>query len=909
MKPKQENKSIPLETGIKKNQNINKPTQKPKKLKNNFKQDHQYTSSNRNDKKFNNNTFYIKNEHNNKNANKFIDINALIKNGRNTSAPHLKDKKNKNNRVNKNNNEYNTGFSPNKFNNNSKDNVLSDKFKIHNKPKRTYNFNRNTNVNHQVNNIKQNNNSKTNKKYYNNDLYNENNNEPLYKINLMNNTYVRVKKDNYNNNTPDISKYKKRNPMIKSNNLSTFRGIQERIENLRKQIKEKKSNEIGLIGQRLKNNKQKNHTRNYNNQSFGKNSNMNNTINYNPVTKMNIGTIENEIGNEDHGGNMEGNYNSDYVDATPSKKDRNENNFNSIDVSSSKYGSSNTKDKDYSKKGYNKKNLDASGHSLNKKNDIAKKINTGTENNKFLFNDLAIYNTNRINTDKNKKKSKSKKIKTVNYPIENEYHYTKSSNAFNTVKNKLNKSSISNSNYKRTIDTSHNKFLNKSKNNVSFDKKKMNSVKRIKMNSDVNKDIIMNKLMGKRNMDKVNINRVNNKSLNYTFDNTYSSNKGKKIAPKLKNIKKVEKTDNAENIDIQQKQEIKENQENQESQEKQEIKQQEEVAKNEENKIRMVDNIGCICHAGEISYGNPKINQDNYFNYKINTDDLVFVGVCDGHGENGHYVSEYLINHLPQDFNEAYNDLQQKEQKPFDDISLESITKTFEESFLKTDNDLNEFCNNMKKKKLTGENVDNYFNCDYSGSTCVSILLKQNDINKVYIANVGDSRTIVIREKDNNWTCKQLSRDHKPTEKDEYNRIIEADGEIEAIEDDNGNWTGPLRVWEKGSEGPGLAMTRSLGDKVGAKIGVVCTPEVFKYLIKEEDRAFIIASDGLWEYMNNQEVTNSVKELITNMRNNNENNEVNADIITKELFNQSVERWRKKEQGIDDITIICVLLK
>ena len=103
-------------------------------------------------------------------------------------------------------------------------------------------------------------------------------------------------------------------------------------------------------------------------------------------------------------------------------------------------------------------------------------------------------------------------------------------------------------------------------------------------------------------------------------------------------------------------------------------------------------------------------------------------------------------------------------------------------------------------------------------------------------------------------------------------------------------------------------MTRSLGDKVGSKIGVVCTPEVFKYFIKEEDRAFIIASDGLCEYMNNQDEANSVKELITNMRNNNENGEINADLISRELFNQSVERWRQKEQGIDDITIICVIL-
>ena len=406
MKPKQEIKSIPLEAGIKKNQNINKPTQKPKKLKNNFKPDHHYTSNNKNDKMFNNNTFNNKNEHNNKNINKVVDANASIKNGRNTSAPHLKDKKNKNNKVTKNNNDYNTGFSPNKFNYNSKDNVSFDKLKNHNKPKRTYNFNKNTNVNHQINNIKQNNNSKTNKKYYNNDLYSQNNKEPLYKINLMNNTYVRVRKDNYYNNTPDITKYKQRNPIIKSNNLSAFRGIQERIEFLRKQIKDKKSNEIGLIGQRLKNNKQKNRTRNTNNQSFGKSSNMNNTINYNPVTKMNIGTIENENDNEENGDNMEGNYNSDYADATPSKNEKDENNFNSIDASSSKFVSSNTKDKDYSKKDYNKKNLDVSGHSYNKTNDFVKKINTGTENNKFLFNKFAMYNSNRINTEKNKKKIK-----------------------------------------------------------------------------------------------------------------------------------------------------------------------------------------------------------------------------------------------------------------------------------------------------------------------------------------------------------------------------------------------------------------------------------------------------------------------------------------------------------------------
>lgn len=104
-------------------------------------------------------------------------------------------------------------------------------------------------------------------------------------------------------------------------------------------------------------------------------------------------------------------------------------------------------------------------------------------------------------------------------------------------------------------------------------------------------------------------------------------------------------------------------------------------------------------------------------------------------------------------------------------------------------------------------------------------------------------------------------------------------------------------------------MTRSLGDKVGSKIGVVCTPEVFRYSINEEDRAIIVASDGLWEYMSNQNVTDAVKELVINMRKENENNEVDADYIANDLFKKSVEKWRQKEQGMDDITIICVLLK
>ena len=309
-----------------------------------------------------------------------------------------------------------------------------------------------------------------------------------------------------------------------------------------------------------------------------------------------------------------------------------------------------------------------------------------------------------------------------------------------------------------------------------------------------------------------------------------------------------------------------------------------------------------------------------------------FIGVCDGHGEHGHHVSKYLRENLPKELEKAFKksfkkedfdiNLLQKEMSVYNDKKInpeenkmnnntnvfDTIKKIFEKSFFKTDKNMSLFCQNLKKKfkktkNCSEEDDENFFNVEYSGSTCVSMLLKEKNIKKIYIANVGDSRVIIIKELQNqnkDWVPYQLSRDHKPTEEDEAQRILEYDGEIEKIEDDDGNWTGPLRVWVKGSDGPGLAMTRSFGDEVGATVGVFSVPEVTEYKIKEEDRVIIIASDGLWEYMDNKEVTDIVKKLIK---------QKDPNIIVKKLYEESIIRWKLNDQGIDDITIICILLK
>ena len=867
MKPKKLNRPVTgnvKQVNMRKERNDNRNTNYKTK---NVVPGHHYIASNNDSHHYNKNMVYDNKKENHKYV---ADIAESIRRGRNTSAPALK--KNKNNKSVKNNKNIKTNY--NKISN------VDD-----------YSANKKHNISHM-------NESRDDKKYKNNISYEKIKKKDNNKINFSNkitkiNRRIKNIKDNYNSKT---------NRKLYNNTINNNKEITNDV--LAAQV-----NKIALMKKKLKENEYNNKNNNtFNNKMIGSNSNTYTYGNENEEEddkKIVIDNGENILSTED---------NADYYnketsrDITPEKRKSNE------------------------RKNDNKKNMNNSGYSYNKKSEHIRKINlpkigktrNDRDNNLFNNNYNTVNKNNNTDRDKNDKK-KSKKINIINLKTkQNDYYYTKSSNMFNTTNNNLNRTVVPNQ--KKLLNNSHEKkVLNKSK---VDDMKKNNSVRKTKPKTDFyntntntnNNNNIFNKIIGKRNSDKTKIqkNKGINKTLNYTYDkinNNLNSSKIKKIPPKTKNTNKYEhkvtieldKPTNEEKKEKEVKKEKEEEEEREEEEEKEEEKEKEEDE--EENNVehgKNIEKIGCVCHAGEITFGKPKTNQDNYFNYKFKREGVTFVGVCDGHGENGHYVSEFLINHMPQDLQETYlNSINDSES--FESIPYDRITQIFEDSFLKTDNDLNALCDKMKKRKLEGESNPNFFNCDYSGSTCVSLLLKQKDISTVYVANVGDSRTIVIKENNSNsWTYEQLSRDHKPTEKDEYQRIIDMDGEIEAIEDDNGNWTGPLRVWEKGSEGPGLAMTRSLGDKVGTRLGVVCTPEVTKYIIKSEDRAFIIASDGLWEYMPNQEVCDFVKELIQSMRQN--NNEVDAELIAKELFDQSVLRWRQKEQGMDDITIIVVLL-
>ena len=326
--------------------------------------------------------------------------------------------------------------------------------------------------------------------------------------------------------------------------------------------------------------------------------------------------------------------------------------------------------------------------------------------------------------------------------------------------------------------------------------------------------------------------------------------------------------------------------------------------------------IGILTEAGIESDNKKKINQDNYFDYDLKNG-FKFIGVCDGHGENGKQVSEFIKKHLPKELEKELNVFVANERKRLsilegmlkrnDENNSEKKEKTNIENLLDY-----EKLNELFKKVYISTNLQLFadntkLNLKTSGSTCVGIFYKKNPLKKLYTANLGDSRAIIIKhqksssgkEDKNIWSYEALSRDHTPSETDEAERIIQYGGEIQKIQNEDGTFEGPLRIFKKNEEGPGLAMSRSFGDSEGENLGIIAEPEVKEYLIKKDDKALIIASDGLWEYTSNEEVVDIVKKLWE---------QKDVDKIVNELYKASIENWKKENCNIDDITIICVLL-
>jgi serine/threonine protein phosphatase PrpC len=286
-----------------------------------------------------------------------------------------------------------------------------------------------------------------------------------------------------------------------------------------------------------------------------------------------------------------------------------------------------------------------------------------------------------------------------------------------------------------------------------------------------------------------------------------------------------------------------------------------------------------ITQAGKERTGHRKKNQDNYIIEKNLNNILGFnlFAILDGHGDNGHLVSQLASKYLIKKFTNITN--------RFIDTDIEVIYEFFKKSdfqkiidiFLEID------------KEIIGQKK---FDINLSGTTCVLVIQLGNHL---ICSNIGDSRAILIYDEDKIF---ELSHDSKPNVPEEKKRINMMGGVVDQVKDEDGEKTGPYRVYIKDKDQPGLAMSRSFGDKKAKSCGVIPYPDIIEFnLFNNDSKYMVLCSDGVWEFISNEEVMEIGNKYY---------NKNNINDFCNELLKKSTEIWENEENYMDYITIIVV---
>lgn len=286
-----------------------------------------------------------------------------------------------------------------------------------------------------------------------------------------------------------------------------------------------------------------------------------------------------------------------------------------------------------------------------------------------------------------------------------------------------------------------------------------------------------------------------------------------------------------------------------------------------DNKIGLNSNHG-IKPAGPFNGATAKINQDRgLISYPLcNNAHQMLLAVYDGHGLHGELVSEFASF--------TYVDLLEADAEALKADPVECMKR----NMIKCDDLI------RKKKNVPSQE---------SGSTAIVALMTDTQI---ITACVGDSRCVKgTDEGGDKWTTTDLSEDQKPDDPKEKARIESCGGYVSRASEAYG----PARVWRGGfGIGPGLAMSRSLGDHGVAEVGVTAEPEMVVNTITANDKVVILASDGVWEFITSEEAVAMCQ-----------SKHPNASAATKLLIRESNARWKAAEGNYrDDITAIVVFL-
>ncbi|XP_024031130.1 protein kinase and PP2C-like domain-containing protein isoform X2 [Morus notabilis] len=232
--------------------------------------------------------------------------------------------------------------------------------------------------------------------------------------------------------------------------------------------------------------------------------------------------------------------------------------------------------------------------------------------------------------------------------------------------------------------------------------------------------------------------------------------------------------------------------------------------------------------------------------------DILFFGIFDGH--RGAAAAEFSARALPG-FLQASGSM--------NNSPADALIKAFVETDIAFRRELDSY---RESKRVIQKDW-------YPGCTAVTALIVRN---KLFVANAGDCRTILCRA----GGPVVLSRDHIASCLEERERVVSAGGIVK--------WQ--VDTWRVGAAA--LQVTRSIGDD-DLKPAVTAEPEITETILSEKDEYLVMASDGLWDVMSNEDVISIIRDTVKE-----------PGMCSKRLATEAAERGSK-----DNITVIVIFLR
>lgn len=259
-------------------------------------------------------------------------------------------------------------------------------------------------------------------------------------------------------------------------------------------------------------------------------------------------------------------------------------------------------------------------------------------------------------------------------------------------------------------------------------------------------------------------------------------------------------------------------------------------------------------------------NQDNFSYYK--SKGYEFYSVQDGHGPGGHHVSFRGVRTLA---------LFVTRSKHFPSDMKAAIKEGYAS------------CN----QDIVLDAMIGGFDVQVSGCAC-TLLVRQGS--RLWLSHAGDSRIVVGSLGSSSIVME--TADHKPTDPAERTRLEACGSEVQTFSFDHN--VKISRVFVKGTDYPGLCMSRSLGDQSVKNHGVTPHPEVLEFIGIPGKTFVLLASDGVWEFVPSALVCSSLSRKL----------EVEGkEKCVARIVTESRKRWRQNEGTYcDDITAFLILL-